>query len=69
MINFNYETDFSLGDEEQVAAWLSKVIESENKKEGELIIYFVTILTKINVMEYLDHDTLTDVISFDYRCR
>jgi hypothetical protein len=31
MINFNYETEFSLGNEEQAVSWLSKVIESENK--------------------------------------
>jgi rRNA maturation RNase YbeY len=66
MINFNYENDFSLSNEEEIATWLSAVILSEIKKV-RLIIFFCDdeYLHKINV-EYLDHDTLTDVISFDY---
>jgi rRNA maturation RNase YbeY len=67
MINFNYETDFNLDNEEATAAWLGNVITSENKKEGEINYIFCDdeYLHKINV-EYLDHDTLTDIISFDY---
>ncbi|MFV5684960.1 rRNA maturation RNase YbeY [Flavobacterium sp. GB2R13] len=67
MINFNYETDFALDNEEAVAAWLSNVITSENKKEGEINYIFCDdeYLHKIN-LEYLNHDTLTDIISFDY---
>ncbi|MFV8391398.1 rRNA maturation RNase YbeY [Flavobacterium sp. LB2P6] len=67
MINFNYETDFNLDNEEAIAAWLENVITSENKKEGEINYIFCDdeYLHKINV-EYLNHDTLTDIISFDY---
>ena len=67
MINFNYETDFTLENEDVYASWLSNVISSENKKEGEINYIFCDdeYLHKINV-EYLNHDTLTDVISFDY---
>ncbi|MFV8269018.1 rRNA maturation RNase YbeY [Flavobacterium sp. GT2N3] len=67
MINFNYETDFNLENEEATAAWLGTVITSENKKEGEINYIFCDdeYLYKINV-EYLQHDTLTDIISFDY---
>lgn len=67
MINFNYETEFSLDNEEVIALWLSRVIASESKKEGEINYIFCDdeYLHKINV-EYLSHDTLTDVISFDY---
>jgi len=67
MINFNYETDFNLDNEEMIASWLSNVITSENKKEGEINYIFCDddYLHKINV-EYLNHDTLTDIISFDY---
>ena len=67
MINFNYETEFSLDNEEAIALWLSRVIASESKKEGEINYIFCDdeYLHKINV-EYLSHDTLTDVISFDY---
>ena len=67
MINFNYETEFTLENEEAIAAWLTNVITSENKKEGEINYIFCDdeYLHKIN-LEYLSHDTLTDIISFDY---
>jgi len=67
MIDFNYETDFELQDEERYSQWLSNVILSEGKKEGEINYIFCDddYLHKINV-EYLNHDDLTDIISFDY---
>lgn len=67
MISFNYETDFELGNEEAFENWISSVILSEEKKEGEINFIFCDdeYLHKLNV-EYLEHDTLTDVISFDY---
>ena len=67
MINFNYESEFTLDNEEAIASWLSDVIISENKTEGEINYIFCDddYLHKINV-EYLNHDTLTDIISFDY---
>ena len=67
MISFNYETDFSLENEEQYEVWISRIIESEGFDEGEINYIFCDdeYLHKINV-EYLDHDTLTDIISFDY---
>ncbi|RKR10242.1 rRNA maturation RNase YbeY [Flavobacterium sp. 90] len=67
MINFIYETEFTLDNEQAFADWLSAVIVSENKNEGEINYIFCDdeYLHKINV-EYLNHDTLTDIISFDY---
>jgi rRNA maturation RNase YbeY len=67
MINFNYENDFNLDNEEAIADWLSAVIVSEKKNEGEINYIFCDddYLHKIN-LEYLNHDTLTDIISFDY---
>ena len=67
MISFNYETDFELKDENIFSDWLSRVIISENKKEGDINYVFCDddYLHKIN-LEYLQHDTLTDIISFDY---
>ncbi len=67
MINFNYETDFQLDNETAIASWLNAVILSENKKEGEINYVFCddVYLHQIN-MDYLNHDTLTDIISFDY---
>ena len=67
MINFNYETEFTLENEQAFEDWLSRVIVSENKNEGEINYIFCDdeYLHKIN-LEYLNHDTLTDIISFDY---
>jgi probable rRNA maturation factor len=67
MISFNYETDFSLDNETDFSNWLSEVISSELKTEGEINYIFCDddYLLEIN-QQYLDHDTLTDIISFDY---
>ena len=67
MIDFNYETDFELSDEVKYAEWISEVIASEGKKEGEISYIFCDdeYLLEIN-QQHLDHDTLTDIISFDY---
>jgi probable rRNA maturation factor len=67
MIDFNYETDFELSDEARYANWISEVITSEGKKEGEISYIFCddNYLLEIN-QQHLDHDTLTDIISFDY---
>ena len=67
MISFNYETEFLLENENAISNWISSVITSENKKEGEINYIFCDddYLHKIN-LEHLGHDTLTDIISFDY---
>ena len=67
MIQFNYETEFQLDNEKAFAKWISAVIISENKKEGDINYIFCDddYLHKIN-LEHLGHDTLTDIISFDY---
>ena len=67
MISFNYELDFKLEDETAYLDWLSNVISSEIKDEGEINYIFCDddYLLEIN-QQYLDHDTLTDIISFDY---
>ncbi|HQV36875.1 MAG TPA: rRNA maturation RNase YbeY [Flavobacterium sp.] len=67
MISFNYETDFELGNETLFSNWIAKIIESENRLEGEINYIFCDddYLHKIN-LQYLNHDTLTDIISFDY---
>ena len=67
MISFNYESDFSLEQEDAYASWIETIIESENKILGEISYIFCDddYLHNIN-MQYLNHDTLTDIISFDY---
>jgi probable rRNA maturation factor len=67
MISFNYELDFELPNEQLYVDWISTVILSENKSEGEINYIFCDdeYLLEIN-QQYLNHDTLTDIISFDY---
>jgi rRNA maturation RNase YbeY len=67
MISFNYELEFKLNSEKKIARWLSRVIKLEHCKEGDINYIFCDdqYLHKLN-LEYLNHDTLTDIISFDY---
>ena len=67
MITFNYENDFVLENEVVYQDWISKIIISEGFTEGEINYIFCDdeYLLNINV-EYLNHDTYTDIISFDY---
>jgi len=67
MISFNYETQFILENESAFEDWISRIIVSEGFEEGEINYIFCddAYLHKIN-LEYLNHDTLTDIISFDY---
>jgi len=66
MISFHYETQFELPNEAKIEQWISNVIDSEDKREGDINYIFCddTYLHKLNV-EFLNHDTLTDIISFD----
>ena len=67
MISFNYVTDFELPNEEVFENWIIDIVDSEASAVGEINYVFCDddYLHKINV-EYLNHDTLTDIISFDY---
>jgi probable rRNA maturation factor len=66
MITFNYETNFKLEDEKSLENWIQKVILNHDCEEGEVNYIFCDdiYLHKLNV-EFLQHDTLTDIISFD----
>jgi len=66
MISFFYESvDLELK-EKEIALWITKVINSEIKNEGEINFIFCTdeYLLEMN-QKFLNHDTYTDVISFD----
>jgi len=67
VIVFNYQTNFKLDNEQNYKDWVIRVIQSENKETGEINYIFCDDeeLYKINT-QYLNHQTLTDVISFDY---
>ncbi|TXB64861.1 rRNA maturation RNase YbeY [Vicingus serpentipes] len=64
---FSEDIDFELIDESNYISWLQNVVESENKISGELSFVFCDdeYLHKIN-LQYLNHDTYTDIITFDY---
>lgn len=67
MVIFNYETDFQLENESDYEQWIDTIIESENKEPGEINYIFCDDDYLLNLnKEYLNHDTLTDIISFDY---
>ncbi len=67
MISFNYETDFKLDNEETISDWIEEVVNEEGFQLEEVNYVFCDdeYLHKLNV-EFLSHDTLTDIISFDY---
>ncbi|MCB9016932.1 MAG: rRNA maturation RNase YbeY [Lentimicrobiaceae bacterium] len=68
MINFfNEDISFTLKNKRKTKAWLSDSIKRENYNTGDISFIFCSddFLHKMNV-QYLNHDTLTDVITFDY---
>lgn len=67
-IYFNTEdVDFLLQDEQKVKTWIKEVVKGFGKRVGNVSYLFCSddYLYKVNV-EYLNHDTLTDIITFDY---
>ena len=66
MIEFYSETDFNIEDTKALSHWISKIILHENHELGELTYVFCDdeYLHKLN-LQFLNHDTLTDIISFD----
>lgn len=66
MILFNYEADFILKEEQILKDWIMNVVQENGFEVGEINYVFCDdeYLHKLNV-EFLKHDTLTDIISFD----
>lgn len=67
MINFNYETKLDIPSEDLITKWITDTILAEGFKLEEINYVFCDdeYLHKLN-LEFLSHDTLTDIISFDY---
>lgn len=67
MVVFNYQTNFELRNEIHYSKWLESIAISESKAVGEMSYVFCDddFLHDLNV-NYLNHDTLTDIITFDY---
>lgn len=67
-LNFHSEDiSFSLPNPSACKAWAKKCIGLENKQLGEVNVVFCSdqYLLKLN-QQYLNHDTYTDIITFDY---
>ena len=66
MIAFHYETSFELSNENFLNDWINTIVSSHGYTIGEINYIFCddTYLHKLN-LDFLQHDTLTDIISFD----
>ena len=64
---FNYENNFQLANKLLFKKWINAIIFSEGRSVGDINFIFCDddYLLKIN-QKYLNHDTLTDIVSFDY---
>ena len=67
MIHYNNETTFQLENQEEISHWIIATIKEENCKLEEVSYIFCddAYLLEKNI-KYLNHNTLTDIISFDY---
>lgn len=66
-INFyNHEIEFSVKNPSHVKNWLKEVATQEGLKIDELSYIFCSDDYLLNInQQYLDHDTYTDIITFD----
>ena len=66
-ILFHSECDFTLSKQDARSRWIINSIINEGKIVGQLCFIFCTdeYLLEKNI-QFLDHDTYTDIITFDY---
>ena len=67
MIEYHYENDFILKDPNKIRIWIEDVIKKEKRTVGDITYIFCDddYLLERN-KEFLDHNTLTDIITFNY---
>lgn len=67
-IQFNYfKTTFRLRQARKVSVWLAKVVKAEKASIGSLSYVFCSDAYLVSINKtYLNHDTLTDIITFPY---
>ena len=64
---FSEDIDFTVKDKQKIRTWIGETIKSEGfKRVGELSFVFCSdaYLLEIN-KQYLNHDTFTDIVTFD----
>lgn len=68
MISFNnQDIKYKLSDKKLLKQWITNVVQSKNRSVGDIAFIFCSdeYLLEIN-KQYLNHNTLTDIITFDY---
>lgn len=68
MIHFHTEDiKFAFKNKTEIKQWITSVAKGKKRKVGDLSFVFCSdgFLLRLN-KEYLNHDTLTDIITFDY---
>ncbi|MDO9186149.1 MAG: rRNA maturation RNase YbeY [Bacteroidia bacterium] len=68
MINLQTESiKFTLKNKTLLKQWIKEVIEKKKRKAGEITFVFCNDDYLLNInKQYLNHDTFTDIITFDY---
>ncbi len=64
---FSEDIDFTVKDKQKIRTWITETIKAEGfKRVGELSFVFCSdaYLLEIN-KQYLNHDTFTDIVTFD----
>jgi len=66
MILFFFKTNFELQQIRQIKIWLREIAKRENKRIQNLnIVFYDDKQLSVLNQKYLNHDTLTDIITFD----
>lgn len=68
MISFyNQDINFKVKNKNRLKQWIKTVVHSKNRRVGDIVFIFCSddFLLEIN-QQYLKHNTLTDIITFDY---
>ena len=67
MITFNFQYPFRFVKRTLYRLWIREMVQSKNRKIGDVNYIFCSddYLLDIN-QQYLNHDTYTDIITFDY---
>jgi probable rRNA maturation factor len=67
MIEYQYIESDEITNSDDISLWLTNVIKEEGKQIGELVYVLCKdeYLLEKNI-QFLDHNTLTDIITFDY---
>lgn len=67
MIEFHFESDFRIANPAAYSSWVASIIASEHFQAGEINYIFCSDMYLLDLNQrYLNHDTFTDIITFDY---